>query len=49
MVTLIKCFLCLALDPIAIGKVKKLIIELKQRFTIIIVTHSMPQTKRISG
>ncbi len=39
---------CSALDPIATAKIEKLIIELKQRFTIIIVTHSMPQTKRIS-
>ena len=39
---------CSALDPIARATIEKLIIELKKKFTIVIVTHSMPQTKRIS-
>ncbi len=39
---------CSALDPIATSTIEKLIVELKEKFTIVIVTHSMPQTKRIS-
>ena len=39
---------CSALDPIATAKIEQLITELKEKFTIIIVMHSMPQTKRIS-
>ncbi|MBQ4875313.1 MAG: phosphate ABC transporter ATP-binding protein [Rickettsiaceae bacterium H1] len=39
---------CSALDPIATATIEKLIIELKKKFTIVIVTHSMPQTKRVS-
>ncbi len=37
-----------ALDPIAAKKVEDLILELKQYYTIIMVTHSMQQAKRIS-
>ncbi|WP_031489088.1 phosphate ABC transporter ATP-binding protein PstB [Ureaplasma canigenitalium] len=37
-----------ALDPIATSKVEKLIIELKEKYSIIIVTHSMTQAQRIS-
>lgn len=39
---------CSALDPIATGKIEELIIELKKKFTIVIVTHSMQQAARIS-
>jgi phosphate transport system ATP-binding protein len=39
---------CSALDPIATAKVEELIHELKERFTIIIVTHSMQQAARCS-
>ncbi len=39
---------CSALDPIATAKVEELIHDLKQRFTIIIVTHSMQQAARCS-
>lgn len=39
---------CSALDPIATGKIEELITELKKDYTIIIVTHSMQQAKRIS-
>ncbi len=39
---------CSALDPIATAKVEELIHELKTRFTIIIVTHSMQQAARCS-
>jgi phosphate transport system ATP-binding protein len=37
-----------ALDPIATQKIEELIHELKQRFTIIIVTHNMQQAARVS-
>lgn len=37
-----------ALDPIATSKVEELIEELKQEYTIVIVTHSMQQAARIS-
>lgn len=40
---------CSALDPIATAKIEELIDELKQSFTIIIVTHSMQQAARVSG
>lgn len=39
---------CSALDPIATAKVEELIEELRQNYTIIIVTHSMQQAARIS-
>ena len=39
---------CSALDPIATAKVEELIHELKERYTIIIVTHSMQQAARCS-
>jgi len=39
---------CSALDPISTLKVEELIHELKERFTIIIVTHSMQQAARVS-
>lgn len=37
-----------ALDPIATSKIEELILELKQQFTIVIVTHNMQQAARIS-
>ncbi len=37
-----------ALDPISTGKIEELIISLKGRVTIIIVTHNMQQAARIS-
>lgn len=37
-----------ALDPISTGKIEDLIIELKEKYTIIIVTHNMQQAARIS-
>jgi phosphate transport system ATP-binding protein len=37
-----------ALDPIATLKIEELIAELKQRYTIIIVTHNMQQAARVS-
>jgi phosphate transport system ATP-binding protein len=39
---------CSALDPIATGKIEELIHELKEQFTIVIVTHSMQQAARVS-
>jgi len=39
---------CSALDPIATAKIEELIDELKQRFTIVIVTHNMQQAARTS-
>lgn len=39
---------CSALDPIATAKVEELILELRENFTIVIVTHSMQQASRIS-
>ncbi len=39
---------CSALDPIATAVVEELIDELKQNYTIVIVTHSMQQAARVS-
>ncbi len=39
---------CSALDPIASAKIEELMDELKDEFTIIIVTHSMQQAARVS-
>ena len=39
---------CSALDPIATGKIEDLIVELKENYTIVIVTHNMQQATRIS-
>ncbi len=39
---------CSALDPIATAIVEELIDELRQRYTIVIVTHSMQQAARVS-
>lgn len=37
-----------ALDPVTTGKIEELIFELKQKYTVIIVTHNMQQAARIS-
>ncbi|HBF99566.1 MAG TPA: phosphate ABC transporter ATP-binding protein, partial [Alphaproteobacteria bacterium] len=39
---------CSALDPIATAKVEELMDELRENFTIMIVTHSMQQAARVS-
>ena len=39
---------CSALDPIATRKIEELMLELKQRFTIAIVTHNLQQAKRVA-
>jgi len=38
-----------ALDPIATGRIEELIGELKEEFTIILVTHAMHQASRVSN
>ena len=40
---------CSALDPIATGRIEELITELKAQYTIVIVTHSMQQARRLSN
>ena len=40
---------CSALDPIATARIEELISELKQEFSIVIVTHSMQQAARVSN
>jgi len=37
-----------ALDPISTAKIEKLIFQLKEKYTIVIVTHNMQQASRIS-
>ena len=39
---------CSALDPIATSKIEALIQELREDYTIVIVTHSMQQARRVS-
>ena len=39
---------CSALDPIATAKIEELIDELKNKYTIVVVTHNMHQAARIS-
>ena len=39
---------CSALDPIATSRIEELIDELRENFTIVIVTHSMQQAARVS-
>ncbi len=39
---------CSALDPIATARIEELISELKENYTIVIVTHSMQQAARVS-
>jgi phosphate transport system ATP-binding protein len=40
---------CSALDPVATLKIEELIDELKERYTIVIVTHNMQQAARVSN
>jgi|TARA_B110000305_G_scaffold64179_1_gene71442 phosphate transport system ATP-binding protein len=40
---------CSALDPVATGRVEELILSLKDRYTIVVVTHNMQQAGRISS
>ncbi|MBK7993956.1 MAG: phosphate ABC transporter ATP-binding protein [Blastocatellia bacterium] len=39
---------CSALDPIATEKIEQLIAELREKYTVIIVTHNMQQATRVS-
>ena len=39
---------CSALDPISTDKIEQLIVELKNTYTIVIVTHNMQQAGRVS-
>jgi phosphate transport system ATP-binding protein len=39
---------CSALDPIATAKIEDLMMDLKKRYTIVIVTHNMQQAARVS-
>ena len=39
---------CSALDPIATAQVEELIDELRQNYSVVIVTHSMQQAARVS-
>lgn len=40
---------CSALDPIATTKIEELMVDLKEQYTIAIVTHSMAQANRVSN
>jgi len=39
---------CSALDPIATARIEELLLEFKEKYTIVIVTHNMQQAARIS-
>ncbi len=39
---------CSALDPIATAKIEELMLELKESYTVLIVTHNMQQAARVS-
>ncbi len=39
---------CSALDPISTGKIEELMLELKDQYSIVIVTHNMQQAARVS-
>jgi phosphate transport system ATP-binding protein len=39
---------CSALDPISTGRIEDLMQELKDRYTIVIVTHNMQQAARVA-
>jgi phosphate transport system ATP-binding protein len=39
---------CSALDPIATQRIEELLVELKQTYTIVLVTHNMQQAARVS-
>jgi len=39
---------CSALDPIATARIEQLVHDLKERYTIVIVTHNMQQAARVS-
>jgi phosphate transport system ATP-binding protein len=39
---------CSALDPVSTSRIEELLLELSQRYTIVIVTHNMQQASRVS-
>ncbi|MCL5269603.1 MAG: ATP-binding cassette domain-containing protein, partial [bacterium] len=39
---------CSALDPVSTARIEDLMLELKERYTIVIVTHNMQQAARAS-
>lgn len=39
---------CSALDPIATAKIEELLLQLRERYTLVIVTHNLSQATRIS-
>ncbi len=39
---------CSALDPIATRRIEELMLELKERYTIAMVTHNMQQATRVA-
>ena len=39
---------CSALDPISTGRIEDLMMELKENYSIVIVTHNMQQAARVS-
>jgi len=39
---------CSALDPVSTARIEELMLELKKRYTIVIVTHNMQQASRVS-
>ena len=39
---------CSALDPLATGRIEELMVGLKEKYTIVIVTHNMQQAARIA-
>jgi phosphate transport system ATP-binding protein len=39
---------CSALDPISTGRIEDLMLELKEQYSIVIVTHNMQQAARVS-
>jgi phosphate transport system ATP-binding protein len=39
---------CSALDPIATARIEELLLELRERYTLVIVTHNMHQAARVS-
>ena len=39
---------CSALDPISTGKIEDLMLQLREEYSIVIVTHNMQQAARVS-
>ena len=39
---------CSALDPLATARIEELMVNLKEKYTIVVVTHNMQQAARIS-